>query len=66
VESFIARSNKAPMNPLDVSAEQNARPRTGDHDSANPGLGVERAEGVSQLGIDLERQRIQNARGGSA
>ena len=44
---------------LDVSAGAEGPAGAGDDDGANAGLGVERAEGVPELGVDLEGERVE-------
>ena len=44
---------------LDVAAGAEGPPVAGDHDGADAGLGIERAEGVAQLGVDLEGERVE-------
>ena len=51
---------------LDVAARAERAARAGEHDRAHAGLGVERAERVAQLGVDLEGQRVQPRRAGRA
>ena len=38
---------------------QKARPAAGDDDGADAGLGIQRAEGVPELGVDLEGERVE-------
>jgi hypothetical protein len=44
---------------LDVSAAAEGPAGAGDDDGANARLGIERAEGVSELGVDLEGERVE-------
>ena len=44
---------------LDVAAAAEGPAAAGDDDGADAGLGVERAEGVAQLGVDLEGERVE-------
>ena len=44
---------------LDIAAAAERSAGAGDDDGANAGLGVERAEGVPELGVDLEGERVE-------
>ena len=57
-----SRPNSAPMMSSTSPPEQNAAAGAGEHDRAHVGLGVERAKRVAQLGVDLERERVQPLR----
>src|SRR5690606_26089938 len=44
---------------LDVAAGAERAARAGEHDRADAGLGVQRAEGVAQLLVDLEGEGVE-------
>ena len=54
----IAREQRAD-DVLDVAAGAEGAAGAGDDDGADAGLGVERAEGVAELGVDLEGERVE-------
>ena len=54
----IAREQRAD-DVLDVAAGAEGAPGAGDDDGADARLGVEGAEGVAELGVDLEGERVE-------
>src|SRR4029453_7921616 len=53
---------KRPDDVLDVAPAAEGPASAGDDDGTDARLGIERAEGIAQLGVDLEGERVEPVR----